>query len=399
MSLMSGLGEKVSDKPKITIVVILVLTLIFTYFASTFQSDVDPEAFNPDHELIRASNEAGELFGTADYSLLVLAKAEDGNLLEMDDMKALIELEDTLRNDTDVASAILPSRMNPTGFTSPADLLVMSFGLLQVRAGMEAMLMGWDQGVSDVVSLIQNSSVTNATKSDDLYSLLNSLDENLSAMQDGNGLSLPSFDKNSSLEALNAISLNYGSDPIPTFLNSLKTYDVAGASLQTSSLISSINSSIGKLEELLQNTSLLQGKSIDPENGTGILNDLSDELPTMQSASGSLDTNIVGIYFGIMSMMSKDFMESDGTQSKGATIFMNLDPNLDEGKKSLVEHRIHDISEEEEGELKYGVLGNTLINEEIQETIDFSQLMLMVLVTILIVLILFITFRSGFDTA
>jgi len=92
-----------------------VLTIVFTYFGSSFQSDADPESFNPDHELIMASEDAGDTFGTEEYNILVIVKTSDSNVLQMDDMKTLIEFEDTLRSDEIIDSAIVPSPNNPTG--------------------------------------------------------------------------------------------------------------------------------------------------------------------------------------------------------------------------------------------------------------------------------------------
>jgi hydrophobe/amphiphile efflux-3 (HAE3) family protein len=72
--------------------------------------------------------------------------------------------------------------------------------------------------------------------------------------------------------------------------------------------------------------------------------------------------------------------------------------NLDQKNRSKVENRVHDIAFNQQGDIEYGVLGNQLINDEIQETMDFSGMFLLMMVFILIVLILFGTFRNGLDT-
>jgi predicted RND superfamily exporter protein len=109
MSIMSGLGDKVSQKPKATIAIILVLTLVFGYLGSSFVSEADPESFNPDHELIQASIDASDTFGTEEYNLLVIVKAQEKNILHMEDMVAMIEFEDSIRSDEVVGTAIMPS--------------------------------------------------------------------------------------------------------------------------------------------------------------------------------------------------------------------------------------------------------------------------------------------------
>jgi hydrophobe/amphiphile efflux-3 (HAE3) family protein len=396
MSIMSGLGDKVSQKPKAVIAIIIVLTLVFGYFAMSFQSEVDPSAFNPDHELIEASEEAGDLFGTSEYTLLILAKAKDGNLLEIDDLKAMVDLESDLRNDSLVSSAILPSQTNPTGFTSPADLLVLSFNLIESRLDIDSFLFGLDFILHELLDTLQNNSIPNTTKGTELMLTLNSISENLSLLQGQNGFTAPTFDRNVSLETLNTMSLAFAPDPVSGFLNFLKTYDAEGSSEQTTTIASIVNESI---TQVLPYMTLLQGMPLDPVNGSAILMGLQFALPTMEAGGHSLDRTIVGMYFGVTAMMSGDFTESEGTQSQGSMIFINLDPTLNKKERSRVENRIHDITEEKDGNIKYGVFGNELINEEIQETMDVSQILLMVLVVVLIVIILFITFRSGFDTA
>ncbi|UCG68267.1 MAG: MMPL family transporter [Thermoplasmata archaeon] len=395
MSIMSGLGTKVSNNPKITIAIILVLTLIFTYFGSTFSGDVDPESFNPDHELIRASEDASDTFGTQEYNLLVIVKPHDKNILEMEDMRTLIEFEDTVRSDSEVASSIVPSQNNPTGFASLADMLVFSYGLFQGRAGIDFMLMGFDQGMSGLVTILENTTESNMTKAFALDGLLISLNENLTLMQGGNNGMIPDFNKTQSLATLDAISSEYGANPVPNYLDGLKNYDIESTSAQTSQFVSSIDSSIDVIMDYLW---LLNGTRIDQATGEGILTGLDFALPTMEAQAQSLDSEIMGLYYGAEATLTRNFKESDGTAAKGTIININFNVELDRDQRSSVENRVHDIAFNQQGDLEYGVLGNQLINDEIQETMDFSQMFLLVLVFILIVLILFGTFRSGFDT-
>ncbi|UCE74484.1 MAG: MMPL family transporter [Methanomassiliicoccales archaeon] len=395
MSIMSGLGNKVSAGPKTTIAIILVLTIIFTYFGSSFENDADPESFNPDHELIQASDDASNAFGTQSYSLLMIVKPGDNNVLQIEDMKTLIEFEDTLRNDDDVSSAIVPSQNNPTGFASLSGMLVMSYGLLKSRAEMDTMLMGLDQSLSGLYSLLNNTAVSNETKAQALMGNLTIINGTLSTLQNGNNGAIPEFNKTQSLATLDAISFEHSPDPVPTFLGELQGYDVQNAITQTSSLITSIDSTI---DSILPYMEVLAGMPLDPVNGTQILMGLDFALPTMEAGAQSLDGSISGIYYGALATLTRDFSESGGSNAKGTIININFNVELDDEQRYTVEKRIHDLAEEQEGDLKYGVLGNELINEEIQNTMDFSQMFLLVLVFVLIVLILFFTFRSGFDT-
>ncbi len=394
MSLMSGLGEKVSGKPKITIAIILILTVIFSYFGSYFQSDVDPESFNPDHELIKASVEAGDSFGTQEYGLLVIAKTGDNNILQIEDMRALIEFEDTLRGDEEVASAIIPSHNNPTGFTSLADMLVMSYGLLQSRAGINYILMAQNHSLYNLISVLGNSSIDNVTKAATLDITLTSFRENLTLLQSGNN-GIPQFNKDASLLTLDAISLEYAPNPVPNYLGALFEYDAQSENMQTSALIMDINSTI---ETIKSYTGLLTEIGKDPAEGNATLDCFRGNCSTLEAQVLSLDTQITGLYFGAMATLTRDFGETGGLNAKGAIININFNVTLDDEQRFDVESKVHDIANAQEGDLEYGVLGNELINQEIQETMDFSQMFLLMLVFLLIVLILFFTFRSGFDT-
>jgi hydrophobe/amphiphile efflux-3 (HAE3) family protein len=394
MSFMSNLGEKVSGRPKVTIAIILVLTLIFTYFGSSFQSDVDPESFNPDHELIKASEEAGDTFGTQEYGLLVIAKTGDNNILQIEDMKTLIEFEDTLRGDEEVASAIIPSHNNPTGFTSLADLLVMSYGLLQGRAGITYTLTAQNYSLHNLISVLGNSSLDNASKAATLDVTLTSFRENLTLLQNGNN-GIPQFNKDTSLATLDAISLEYAPNPVPNYLGTLFEYDAQSESMQTSALIMEINSTLDTIKSY---TWLLAEIGKDPAEGNSTLDCFRGNCSTLEAQVLSLDTKITGLYFGAMATLTRDFEKSGGSSAKGAIINVNFNVLLDDEKRYSLESKVHDIANAQEGDLEYGVLGNELINQEIQETMDFSQMFLMMLVFVLIVLILFFTFRSGFDT-
>jgi hydrophobe/amphiphile efflux-3 (HAE3) family protein len=387
MSVMSGLGSKVSARPGAVIAIILVITIVLGYFGSGFENDADPESFNPDHELIIAANEAGDLFGTEEYNLLIIVKADDNNLLEIEDMEAMIEFEDTLRSDPDVSSAIVPAQNNPAGYASLADIIVMSYGLLQARAGMDFML----QSVITLAETLENSNISDAFKIQALNENLTALELGLNNMLNGNNGMISAFNKTQSLGILDAISFQYGSNPVPTYIGALQSYDPVSAFIQTSTLISSVNAPI---DIIMNNTWRLT----DPDDGNDTLEDFKGVLPFITPHAQTLDGTIVGLYYGATATLTRDFGTSNGANAKGTLININFNVTLDDGQRLSVETRVHDLADRQEGDLEYGVLGNELINEEIQETMDVSQVLLLMLVFALIVIILFFTFRSGFDT-
>jgi predicted RND superfamily exporter protein len=392
---MSGLGRGVSNKPVITIVIILILTIMFSYFGVMFQSEVDPESFNPDHELIQASIEAGDTFGTQEYSLLVIVKPIDNNILEIEDMRELIEFEAALRNDSIAGPVMVPSQNNPTGFASLADMIILSCQLTQAREGLDMMLSGFDLGMGGLLATLQNTSIPNTTKAFALDGFLISLSENLTLMQNGNNGFDTTFNRVESLAQLDIVDAKYPSAPVVSHLNALANYDASGAFLLTTGIVDSIDS---KIDLLMPYLVLLNGTTIDPLTGGGILAGFQFALPTIEAQAQTLDGTISGLYFGAQATLTRDFGTSGGTTAKGTIINMNFDPEMDAAQRSKVENRVHDIAFNQQGNIDYGVLGNQLINDEIQETMDFSGMFLLMMVFILIVLILFGTFRNGLDT-
>lgn len=395
MSIMSGLGSSVSKEPALVIIIILILTTVLGYFGSGFVNEADPESFNPDHELIIASQEAGDLFGTEEYNLLIPVKAKDGNVLEIEDMKDMIEFEAALSNDSVVSSAIVPAQNNPTGVSSLAGIIVTSYGLLQARAGMDLMLTRFDQQINGIVTVLQDTILSNATKASDLDKFLISLNENLTLLQNGNNGMAFQFDRTTSLATLDAISLSYESPPVSSYLDMLGNYDFVGAMTQTSMLIGSIDATIDIVMPYL---SLLNGTAIDPITGGMILAGFDMALPSVSAQAQTLDGTIVGLYYGASATLTRDFETSEGTNAKGTIMNINFNVSLDDGQRYEVESNVHDLADAQVGDLEYGVLGNELINEEIQNTMDMSGMILLMLVFVLIIIILFITFRSLFDT-
>jgi hydrophobe/amphiphile efflux-3 (HAE3) family protein len=391
---MSGMGNSVSKRPGVTIVIILVLTIVFSVFGSAFENNADPESFNPDHELINASIEAGDTFGTQSYSLLIIVKDTDDNLLEIDDLKTMIDCEYTFRGDPTIASAIVPSQSNPTGFASLAGLVVTSYGLLFAREDLNNTLTSFNENLSIPLSILQDLNINDTTKAVTLDNLLISLNESLSEFQNGNNGMIPEFNRTLSLGTLDLISFLYGPDPVPNYLNELNDYDIVAAITQTATLKVSLENQINSLKGYLH----LLNNTEDETNAAILLGTLESIISTLESQAQTVDETIVGINYGIQATLTRDYGTSGGTSAKGTIININFDVNLDRNERFKVENTVDTLAKNHEGNLEFGVLGDQLINNEIEETMDLSGMVLLGLVFVLIVIILFFTFRSGFDT-
>jgi hydrophobe/amphiphile efflux-3 (HAE3) family protein len=258
------------------------------------------------------------------------------------------------------------------------------------------MLMGLDLGMSGILATLQNTSIPNSSKAAALDGFLISLSENLASMQpNGNGME-PTFSLNDSLSQLDIVAAKYPTSPVTSHLDALRTYNASEAYLQTSGIIDSIES---KINLFIPHLVLLNGTVIDPLTAQGILGGFQFALPTIEAQAQILDGTLVGLFFGAQATLTRDFGTSSGTTAKGTIISMNFDPEMDAEQRSKVENRVHDIAVNQQGDIDYGVLGNQLINDEIEETMDVSGMFLLMMVFVLIVLILFGTFRNGLDTA
>lgn len=397
-SIMYGIGKGVARKPMAVIMTIILLTMVFSYYGLNVQNEVDMEAFNPDHEMIKASDEVSERFGTRSYSVMILAKAKDKDLLEIDDLKELIKLEATLREDIDVAPYIEASPTNPTGMMTIADMTVMGHGLLRSREGMDAMIDGMNMSLSMLAGTLNDPMVPNQSKVEALMITLGALSQQLGGMAGGNGMDMGGFNETASLMTLDAIASEYGTDPVPSFLAALRDYDVAGAAMRTSAQVATVNSTI---YSIMPHLGLLYGMPMGPEEATMVLMGLAFALPSIEAGALALDKAIPGIYFGASATLSKDFEKSGGMDAKGAIILTNFEVDTNSKERSGIEQGIYDAAKdrEKDSDIRYGVLGNEIMMQEIQETMDFSQMFLLALVVILIIVILYFTFRSGFDTA
>ena len=124
--IMDGLGKRVSGYPKATIVAIVMITLIAIGSIQIFgiEQEFSEESFMPDMEIVKASNEISEDY-TATYSVSILVKSKNGDVLTSDALVEMLQIEKAIIND----SKIMPTLENtnpemlPTNVNSVADII------------------------------------------------------------------------------------------------------------------------------------------------------------------------------------------------------------------------------------------------------------------------------------
>jgi predicted RND superfamily exporter protein len=133
----NSIGDKVSKYPKVTIAVVLAISLLALSFIGILGIDMEfsESSFMPEHEVIKAQDAVSELFSTSNvYSVSILVKGENGDVLTSGVLVEMLEVERAVVND----SSIIPNLMDPSDPSSNAysvaDILAQS---VLVGMGME----------------------------------------------------------------------------------------------------------------------------------------------------------------------------------------------------------------------------------------------------------------------
>ncbi|UCE73361.1 MAG: MMPL family transporter [Methanomassiliicoccales archaeon] len=126
---MKSLGEGVSAYPKVTISILIVVSIIAVGFIGIFGIDQEfsESSFMPENEVVIAQEEVAELFSTSNvYSVTILVKDKNQDVLTSKAMAEMLMVERDIVND----STIAPTLMDPTNpsanANSVADIVAQS---------------------------------------------------------------------------------------------------------------------------------------------------------------------------------------------------------------------------------------------------------------------------------
>ncbi|MFO8109938.1 MAG: MMPL family transporter [Thermoplasmata archaeon] len=122
MNLIGNYEKLVSRRPRVFITLLIVLTLILSFFAS--QADMAPgeDDFQPDTEIASANSMINQEYGREGEQIVVIFVARD-NVLRRDSLITQLELEQRIGMSDTVTSVIEADPQNPSGVSSPARLI------------------------------------------------------------------------------------------------------------------------------------------------------------------------------------------------------------------------------------------------------------------------------------
>jgi len=132
MTMMGRIGRWVSDHPWTAIAAIVALTVLsmasIQYFG--LEQEFSEEAFMPDMEISQASNEISEHY-TATYSVSVLVRSQDGDLLTPESLVEILRIEKAFVEDPDIVPTLETPALPSVNVNSVADIIAQMALLAQ----------------------------------------------------------------------------------------------------------------------------------------------------------------------------------------------------------------------------------------------------------------------------
>lgn len=125
MNIIGRYERVVSKRPKPFIVILVIVTIFLSFFASQMEMGSGENGFQPDTEVARANSMIDEEYGEEQRRITVVTVSGD-SVLSRDVLTDQLELEDGLLNSTTVTSVLKSSTENPSGISSPARLIAQA---------------------------------------------------------------------------------------------------------------------------------------------------------------------------------------------------------------------------------------------------------------------------------
>ena len=147
--IMDRYGKKVSKYPKLTIAIIVVITLIAMFSIQIFgiEQEFSEESFMPDMEIAIASDEISMDYTTSS-SVSILVKSKDDDVLTSDNLAEILQIEKTIIEDSTIIPTLETPEMPSVNVNSVADI-VAQMALLQQNITNPTM----DQKISTIQSM------------------------------------------------------------------------------------------------------------------------------------------------------------------------------------------------------------------------------------------------------
>jgi hypothetical protein len=182
--LMKKVGNWVTDKPVIAIAVVVIITLLLlsTVFIKGLNTEFDEESFLPDIEMAKAETEIQSDF-SREYSLPVLVKSNNGNVLTPASLLEILILEKELFNDPYLADKFEQPDKPQNNFNSIADQIIFIYLMTQSLEDLEVLntnlellntsFYGINQVLADLSNQLDNIDTSNSTTTLDTFFYMN----------------------------------------------------------------------------------------------------------------------------------------------------------------------------------------------------------------------------------
>ncbi len=131
--------SKVSKFPKTFIVILVVITIFLSFFASQMQMNASEGDFQPDTEIAKANSMIRDEYGS-EHNRVSLVSVADGNVLERDSLLMLVDLEEKINESETISPALSKTADAPTGVSSPARLIGQASFIQEVNETLRNMM-------------------------------------------------------------------------------------------------------------------------------------------------------------------------------------------------------------------------------------------------------------------
>ncbi|MFW6305601.1 MAG: efflux RND transporter permease subunit [Candidatus Saliniplasma sp.] len=125
MNLIGRYENRVSKHPKKFIIILVVITLILSFFASQMDMETGEDDFQPDTEIAEANSMIRDEYGAEGEQVNVISVAEN-NVLSLESLVMQAELERRIIDSQKISRVIQPTSESPTGALTPARLIAQT---------------------------------------------------------------------------------------------------------------------------------------------------------------------------------------------------------------------------------------------------------------------------------
>jgi len=144
MNIIGRYEKMVSKRPWAFITVLVVITLIFSFFASQMEMNFGEDDFQPDTEVALANRRVNEIYGR-DGEQITLIFISENNVLSSDSLVYQLEFEEKILGSDFDMDMVETTPESPQGFSSPARLIAQTRFISEL-VDLSEQFIGPDQG-------------------------------------------------------------------------------------------------------------------------------------------------------------------------------------------------------------------------------------------------------------